>query len=267
MHILDKIVAHKKDEVEARKKQVAVAQLKDSEAYVREGLSLSASLREKNASGIIAEFKRKSPSKGEIRAEASPLIIGSGYTRAGASGISVLTDVAFFGGSTEDFLEVRAVSDKPMLRKDFIVDPYQIHEAKAMGADVVLLIAECLDKEKVADFAAEASSLGLEVLLEIHTPEQAEKYTSDIDLLGVNNRNLQTFEVNVEQSVQLFADLPTHPVKVAESGLRDVATIHRLYEAGYRGFLIGEWFMRQQDPGKACEGLIEELLSLRGKIN
>lgn len=263
MYILDKIVAHKKMEVADRKRNAPETTLKEAPLYLRKPISLANVLRSPGASGIIAEFKRQSPSKGEIRPGASPLTITTAYARAGASGLSVLTDASFFGGSTEDFLEARSVNQIPMLRKEFIVDPYQLTEAKAMGADVVLLIAECLERNEVADFAAQAKELEMEVLLEIHTPEQIDKYTTDIDLIGVNNRNLKTFEVSAAHSINLFSALPEAPVKVAESGLSDVATIHQLYEIGYRGFLIGEWFMRQEDPGKACGALIEHLIELR----
>ncbi len=265
MDILDRIMAQKHREVALRKQQLTAEMLRQSPLFQRQPLSLSAALRQPEAPGIIAEFKRRSPSRGEIRPGAEAAGIAPAYAGAGASGLSVLTDTDFFGGSTEDFLSARAVVGIPMLRKDFIVDAYQLTEAKAMGADVVLLIAECLSPNAVADLAREARDLGMEVLLEVHSAAQLDKYTEDIDLVGVNNRNLKTFTVDAGHSLALFSALPERAVKVAESGLRDATVIHTLYEAGYRGFLIGEWFMQQPDPGVACAGLIAEMMAKRQK--
>ncbi len=263
MYILDKIMAEKKREVLLRREQFPEAMLQQSPLFQRQPVSLSAALRADTASGIIAEFKRRSPSKGEIRPGAVPEVIAPAYAQGGASGLSVLTDTEFFGGSTADFLSARAHTTLPMLRKDFIVDAYQLIEAKAMGADVVLLIAECLSAGEVADFARQAKDLGMEVLLEVHTADQVDKFTADIDLIGVNNRNLKTFTVDAGHSLALFPVLPEEAVKVAESGLRDADILHALYEKGYRGFLIGEWFMQQPDPGGAVAGLIVEMMALR----
>lgn len=259
MNILDQIVARKFEIIEERKKIAPYRMLSDSEHFSIKGRSLVERLNALHSSGIIAEFKRKSPSKGIINANASVNDVTSNYRLAGAAGLSILTDTDFFGGSTDDLVSARAVNRIPILRKDFIVDEYQVYETKAMGADVMLLIAECLTAEKVRSLARLAKTFRLEVIMEIHSEEQLDKYTPDIDIIGVNNRNLKTFEVSIEQSKQLFDKLPDDAVKISESGISSVEAIKELREVGYKGFLIGENFMKTDHPGFAAEEFIKQL--------
>lgn len=248
MNILDKIVAQKQLEVAASKKLISIEELKDNAFFSRKTLSLKESV--KNKSGIIAEFKRKSPSKGIINDIQNPLSVVSSYEKYGASGISILTDREFFGGSKEDILAVREHINIPILRKDFMIDTYQFYEAKAMGADVVLLIAACLSPEQVSEFTALAHSLNLEVLLEIHTEEELKHFNSDIDLVGINNRNLKDFKVDLQHSVNLKNLLPTGTLSVAESGIYNTEDFLFLKEKGFDAFLMGEYFMKGENPGQ-----------------
>ncbi|OPC64481.1 indole-3-glycerol phosphate synthase TrpC [Elizabethkingia miricola] len=248
MNILDKIVAQKQLEVAASKKLISIEELKDNAFFSRKTFSLKESV--KNKSGIIAEFKRKSPSKGIINDVQNPLSIVSFYEKYGASGISILTDTEFFGGSKEDILAVREHINIPTLRKDFMIDAYQFYEAKAMGADVVLLIAACLSPEQVSEFTALAHSLNLEVLLEIHTAEELKHFNSDIDLVGINNRNLKDFKVDLQHSVNLKNLLPTGTLSVAESGIYNTEDFLFLKEKGFDAFLMGEYFMKGENPGQ-----------------
>ncbi|ATL42704.1 indole-3-glycerol phosphate synthase TrpC [Elizabethkingia sp. HX WHF] len=248
MNILDKIVAQKQLEVAASKKLISIEELKDNAFFSRKTFSLKESV--KNKSGIIAEFKRKSPSKGIINDVQNPLSVVSSYEQYGASGISILTDTEFFGGSKEDILTVREHINIPILRKDFMIDAYQFYEAKAMGADVVLLIAACLSPEQVSEFTALAHSLNLEVLLEIHTEEELKHFNSDIDLVGINNRNLKDFKVDLQHSVNLKNLLPTGTLSVAESGIYNTQDFLFLKEKGFDAFLMGEYFMKGENPGQ-----------------
>ena len=259
MTILDKIIAEKYKEVDAQKRLVSVAQLEKREAFSRPSLSLKASLTRSGSTGIIAEFKRKSPSKGIINDEVRVEDVTFGYANAGAAGLSVLTDRQFFGGSIIDLVAARSVNQIPVLRKDFMVDEYQIIEAKAMGADVILLIAASLDVPLIKKLATCAKSLGLEILFEIHAEEELEKIIDEVDMVGVNNRNLHDFKVDIEHSLRLAAQLPSQFVKVSESGIDNPETIKYLRNNGFRGFLIGENFMKQMDPGAACKDFIKEL--------
>ena len=237
--------------------------------------------------GIIAEFKRKSPSKGWIHADAVPEEVVPAYAKAGAAALSVLTDEPYFGGSLDFIRRVRPLVDIPILRKDFIIDPVQLYQAAEAGADAVLLIAACLTREACATLTAEAHRLGLEVLLEIHSPEELDYITPDVDVVGVNNRHLGSFVTDVQTSFEMapllsqradrnyfsgkFAEkpipappstTPTHttgPVLVSESGISDPATVRALREAGFRGFLMGENFMKQPDPGAALAEFLRAL--------
>ncbi len=258
MHILDKIVAHKRTEISNRKAKQSITSLEGALLFERDTTSLATSLRN-SSTGIIAEFKRRSPSKPTINLAAQVRPIVTHYTQAGVSGISILTDNHFFGGNDHDITDARRIVDTPLLRKEFIIDEYQIVEAKAIGADAVLLITEILTKEEVKTFADLAKSLHLDVLLEIHTEEQLEKYTPSVDIVGVNNRDLTQFTVDPEHSVRLFDKLPEEAVKISESGITDPETIIRLREVGYQGFLIGERFMKTLDPGEACRQFIHSL--------
>lgn len=259
MNILDKIIANKRIEVEKAKAAVSVEELKGLPFYSRETLSLKARLQDAGSSGIIAEFKRKSPSKGDIHAGASAEEISSGYTESGASGISVLTDKEFFGGSAEDLKSVRESNPStPLLRKDFMVDEYQLHEAKAWGADVILLIAANLTPEETLNLSKKAHELGLEVLLEIHDKEELDRSPLEfVDIIGVNNRNLKNFaENNVNASLNLIEDLPDNLVKISESCISQPETVRQLREVGYQGFLMGENFMKTDNPSKALQEFI-----------
>jgi indole-3-glycerol phosphate synthase len=259
MNILEKIIAHKKREVALRKQQVPLAQLEQAAYFTRTGNSLVQSLAAPHSTGIIAEFKRKSPSKGIINAKATAADVIAAYDQYRAAGISILTDTEFFGGHTEDLQQNRELTQCPLLRKDFMIDEYQVAEAKAMGADVILLIAACLTTQRVMELAGYAKILKLEVLLEIHNEAELEHICETVDLVGVNNRNLKTFVVDVETSVHLASHIPAGKIKISESGIGDVATINRLKECGYRGFLMGENFMKTLHPGESFGNFVRLL--------
>jgi len=260
MTILDQINETKRKEIEASKKLFTIEHLKVSPYFNRKCNSLKAALTDNNASGIIAEFKPKSPSKGVINDKASVSEVTQAYAKAGASGLSVLTDEEYFGGSLENLAKARfANPTTPILRKDFMLDQYQVFEAKAHGADVILLIAESLTKELLLELTETAKSLGLEVLVEVHNEEELEKLNPQVDIVGVNNRDLRTFIVDVETSVKLSKRITDQFVKISESGISDPASIGKLRKAGFKGFLIGETFMKTEDPGKACKEFIEKL--------
>jgi len=262
MNILDAIVDHKKVEVLMRKQKRPLSNLKSFPFYSRSCNAIASSFLEEGP-GIIAEFKRKSPSKGSIHPDADPVEVAGAYREAGAAAVSILTDRNFFGGSFRDLLQVReAVPELVLLRKDFIIDPYQLHEALAYGADMVLLIASNLEKNQVEDLALEARSLGLQVLFEVHSAEELEKYHPAISHVGVNNRNLKTFTVDTGLSLELIGQMPEGVVPVSESGLSDPVEILKLHRAGYKLFLMGEAFMRERDPGKACKNLVNRLTKL-----
>jgi indole-3-glycerol phosphate synthase len=258
MNILEKIIAHKTGEVKIQKSKVKLEELKSTEFFSGKTLSLREFLLDETKTGIIAEFKRKSPSKGIINGDADVIKITNAYSTLGASGLSVLTDENFFGGSKEDLKKART-NNTPILRKDFMIDPYQFYEAKSIGADVILLIAACLTPTQVQEFAALSKELGLEVLLEIHSEQELEHICDDVDFVGVNNRNLKTFEVDINTSLQLFPHIPKDKLAIAESGISNVDTIVTLKEAGFKGFLIGENFMKQPDPTIAFADFVTEL--------
>ncbi len=258
MNILDKIVAQKKIEVAERKAQTSIAELEKGKFFVNETLSLREFLLDESKTGIIAEYKRKSPSKGIINDQSTVEEVTTAYAKFRASGISVLTDEQFFGGHLNDLLAA-TINEVPLLRKDFMIDEYQIIEAKAYGADLILLIAACLTKEEVKQMATTAKSLGLEVLLEIHNEEELEHICDAVDLVGVNNRNLKTFEVCIDTSLQLINKIPTDKLAIAESGISNVETILTLRQAGFKGFLIGENFMKETNPASAFENFVQQL--------
>jgi indole-3-glycerol phosphate synthase len=258
MNILDKIIAYKRVEVERSKLDRPAAVLEKSAYFLRQSLSLRASLADPGKTGIIAEFKRRSPSKGVINDRADLLKVTSAYAAGGASCLSVLTDNHFFGGSSDDLVKARA-NQIPILRKDFIIDPYQITEAKAMGADVILLIAACLTQGEVKSLASFARSLGLEVLLEIHNEEELCHICVETEIIGVNNRDLKTFSVDTDRSIQLSKMIPDGKTKISESGINQIDTILYLKKFGFSGFLIGENFMKEDDPAAAFEKFAREL--------
>jgi indole-3-glycerol phosphate synthase len=250
MNILDRIISAKRIEVEKKKKSIQVGDLEREILFSKRTLSLKKSLLDKGKTGIIAEYKRRSPSKGVINDRDSVESVTKAYAAYGASGLSILTDYDFFGGSLDDMAAAR-VNDVPILRKDFIVDEFQLVESKANGADVVLLIAACLSPVEVKRLAAVAKYLGLEVLLELHEEAELDHLCNEIDIVGVNNRNLKTFDVDLERSAQLSQKIGDSWVKIAESGIRDPKDVHYLRSFGFKGFLIGEYFMNQENPGTA----------------
>jgi indole-3-glycerol phosphate synthase len=259
MTILDQIIANKHKEVAAKKAAFPTSLLEKSLLFNRDTVSLAAAIRS-SETGIIAEHKRRSPSKSVINDKVLVQDVAKGYQLAGISGMSVLTDTNYFGGSLDDLLLARAVASFPLLRKEFIIDPYQIVEAKAYGADAILLIAASLSSEELKDLSTLAKSLNLDVLLEVHNLEELEKsLLPTVDMLGVNNRNLKTFEVSIEISKSLSGIIPKEFVKVSESGISSTATIKELKEYGFDGFLIGETFMKTENPGLSAKLFIEEL--------
>ena len=258
MNILDKIIEHKIIEVAQRKLAVPVADLQRSQFFSRNTFSLKEFLADSSRNGIIAEFKRRSPSKGVINSDADVVAVTTAYTNNGASCLSVLTDEFFFGGSTEDLLKAR-INKIPILRKDFMIDEYQVTEAKAMGADVILLIAACLSVQQVKQLAGFAKNLGLGVLLELHAEEELEHMCDETELIGINNRNLKTFEVDLARSLKMAQKIPADKIKIAESGIGSASTISLFKENGFQGFLMGENFMKEADPGQAFAKFAQEL--------
>ena len=212
-----------------------------------------------SATGIISEFKRRSPSKRWINEQARPEDIIPGYEAAGASALSILTDEKFFGGRMRDIRTARPLTTLPILRKDFIIDSYQLYQARIIGADAVLLIAAALEVNQCNELAAQAHELGLEVLLELHNENELNHIGNNIDMVGINNRNLGTFHTDVANSFRLAELLPTDKVLVSESGLSDPDTIRRLQEAGFKGFLMGEAFMKTNNPADALKEFISSL--------
>lgn len=260
MNILDKIVAHKKIEVAEAKQKVSTQMLESAEFFGRDVLSFKDFLLDANRTGIIAEFKRRSPSKGIINDKVTVEDVTTGYASAGASALSVLTDTEFFMGKQEDLLRARRANQIPILRKDFMIDEYQVMEAKAWGADIILLIAAILTPAQIQQLASFAKSLGLNVLLEVHNLEELQRSINpNLDAIGVNNRNLADFTVSVDTSYQLAEHIPSEFLKISESAISNPETIKQLKKAGFNGFLIGENFMKQADPGLAIREFVKEI--------
>ena len=259
MNILDKIVADKRIEVNLRKQLISINQLEQSILFERPTISLVSKLKN-STTGIIAEHKRRSPSKSVINQSLNVFDVAKGYENVGVCGMSVLTDAKYFGGSLDDLLTARASCNLPLLRKEFIINEYQIIEAKAYGADVILLIAAILTKKEIKQFSELAKSLNLNVLLEVHNEEELYKsIMPSLDMLGVNNRNLKTFEVSLDTSKILSQIIPNEFVKVSESGISNIEAIKELQSFGYKGFLIGENFMKTDNPGESAKQFIEKL--------
>jgi indole-3-glycerol phosphate synthase len=258
MNILDQIIAKKKIEVQERRSAKSISELEKEAFFKKEVLSFRDYLLRDDKTGIIAEFKRKSPSKGIINNTSSVAEVTAAYAKYGASGISVLTDDFFFGGSLNDLLE-STLNKVPLLRKDFIIDEYQLIESKAYGASVILLIAACLTLEEAKRFASFAKNLGLNVLLEIHNTEELRHICDAVDVVGVNNRDLKTFTVDINRSIDLSLQIPSDKIKISESGIDTVASIELLQKHGFKGFLIGEKFMKEKDPGMAFLNFAEKL--------
>ena len=263
MDILEKIIAHKREEVAERKSLFPSKLLEQSIYFEGQTVSLKKYLLREDKSGIIAEFKRQSPSKGVINPHAKVERTTIGYMQAGASALSVLTDKEFFGGSSQDLMTARKFNFCPVLRKDFILDEYQIIEAKSIGADAILLIAAALEPTQLKSLAAFARSLNMEVLMEVHSAEElGPNLNEHLDIVGVNNRNLKTFEVSIETSKALATQIPADFVKISESGISDPASIIELKEHGYQGFLIGETFMKTARPELTAAKFIDRLNKL-----
>jgi indole-3-glycerol phosphate synthase len=259
MTILDQINEHKQIEVAAAKAAITVVELMKYPSYNKPVPSLKEFLLSPDKTGIIAEHKRQSPSKGIINGNVKLEQVVMGYEIGGASAVSVLTDEKYFGGTLADLKAATEILTIPVLRKDFIIDEYQIHEAKANGAAIILLIAASLTVDEVDRFARLAHELGMEVLFEIHNEEELAKISSHVDVVGVNNRDLKTFKVDIQQSVKLATLIPEQFIKISESGISDPETVKMLKTHGYKGFLMGENFMKEANPGEAFKNFIKQL--------
>jgi indole-3-glycerol phosphate synthase len=264
MNILDQIILHKRKEVAGRKNNTSIRELERGVFFSAPTISLKEHVRRKDKSGIIAEFKRRSPSKGLINGDASVEDTTRGYIEAGASGLSILTDEYYFGGTSDDLLRARKGNTSPILRKDFTIDEYQIVEAKSIGADAILLIAAVLDPAEIRKLTAFAHSFRLDVLLEVHNEQELlTNLAADVDLMGVNNRNLKTFTVSTDVSKTLGPMIPDGVVKVSESGISTPEAIIDLKNYGFEGFLIGENFMKHPNPGVAAAEFVKALHRLK----
>ncbi len=265
MSILSTIVEHKKMEIESSKELISVSQLEKMAYFDRDTYKLTDSLTSSGKTGIIAEFKRKSPSKGIINDTSKVADVTSGYANHGASALSILTDSVFFGGSVDDLKKVRKLHTIPILRKEFIVDEYQVYETKAIGADAILLIASILDKNQATSLAKKAHDLGLEVLMEIHEEEELKILNEDLDVVGINNRNLKTFKVDIHHSIKLGKKISDEFVKISESGISSASDVINLKNHGFSGFLIGENFMKTYDPVNSFANFAQAIRNAQGK--
>ncbi len=259
MNILEKIIAHKRLEVAEAKIKIPASDLKRLSMFNRPTFSMRKAL-ETSPTGVIAEFKRKSPSEKVINNDVLVDEVTQGYVHAGASALSVLTDNEFFGGDTGDLIQARLHNNVPIIRKDFIVDEYQIIEAKAIGADAILLIAACLDAKVIDRLANFAHSLSMEVLLEVHDATELNSICTSVDMVGVNNRNLASFNVDINTSIELATKIPDQFIKVSESGIKSASSVISLRQHGFRGFLVGTAFMKSANPPDACKAFIDEIL-------
>lgn len=257
--ILDQIIVKRKKTIAHLKQVIPAEAWEMMPDFSKKTISLKKILEDENTTGIIAEFKRASPSKGIINDEADVLDVIGYYELYGAAALSVLTEPVFFKGNNDDLLKAAIIATIPILRKDFIFDKYQITESKALGADVILLIAASLKPNEVKDLAIFAKQLKLEVLLEIHLEEELAHICDEIDFVGVNNRDLKTFTVDINRSIELSKKIPADKIKIAESGIDKPETIKIFKDAGFKGFLMGEKFMKEKDPGKAFRQFTENL--------
>lgn len=259
MSILEKIVSTKKEEVASAKRLFPQSALLDSPLYHAPKHSIRDVISSGKTTGVITEFKRRSPSKGWINEHADAVRVATGYADHGAAAVSVLTDTVYFGGKLEDLAQVRRSISIPILRKDFTIDAYQLHEAKAYGADIILLIAAVLSPAQVKELTQEAHAIGLEVLLELHEESELHHLCAETDLVGINNRNLRNFEVDIEHSIRMQAQLPEHIIRVAESGIHSPAVAASLLSSGFHSLLMGEYFMKQSDPAMAFATFVKQL--------
>ena len=258
MNKLEEITAFKKIEIQKIKADIKTEDLVKSPNFNRTPISLANALTEKHSSGIIAEFKRKSPSKGLINGTADVKVVTEDYLKAGVAAQSILTDTAFFGGQAMDLVQARSVnSNVPILRKDFVIDAFQIVESKAIGADAILLIAAILTEQELLNYIRLAEDLGLDVLFEVHNQQELDKLPANAKIVGINNRDLTTFKVDLEHSINLASQLPKGTIKVSESGISDPKIVTGLKQYGFQGFLIGENFMKSEDPGLSCKAFID----------
>lgn len=263
MSILDQIVADKRKEVEERKALFPVKLLEQSPYFGGKVVSMSQYLKRPDKVGIIAEFKRQSPSKGIINNKVDVERVSIGYMQSGVAGLSILTDKKYFGGKSEDLTTARSFNFCPILRKDFIIDEYQLIESKSIGADLILLIAACLTPGEIKNLAAMARDLGMEVLLEVHNKEELEQsLTDEVNIVGVNNRDLNTFVTDVNTSKALAELIPDNFLKISESGISDPQTVVDLMGHGFEGFLIGENFMKTTSPERACRNFVKGIKEL-----
>ena len=259
MKILDKIVEDKKIEINKLLSNSSISKLENSHLFSRKCISLKESIKNNN-SGIICEFKRRSPSNQNINYISSLSDVVSGYEEAGAAGLSILTNKKYFDGDTQDIIDIRDISNLPILRKEFIISEYQVIEAKSIGSDAILLIASILSEEEIIGYSSLANNIGLEVLLEIHSEDELYKISGDdIDIVGVNNRNLDTLEIDLNNSIELYGKIPSKFVKISESGISEVESILKLKEVGYNGFLIGEKFMKTNNPMESAYDFIKKI--------
>jgi len=262
MNILEKIVLEKRKQVEQDKQLVPVELLEQSVYFSRECASLKEYILRDDKSGIITEIKKKSPALGAINPEINVENLAAAYTLAGASALSVLTDNKFFGGCNADLIAARENTIIPILRKDFVIDEYQIVEAKSIGADIILLIAAILTKEEISQFTELAHKLGMEVILEVHAFQELEKVDKNVDVIGVNNRNLETMQIDIATSKSMAKLIPEGFIKISESGIENPEIVLELKQFGYDGFLIGSYFMKHANPGKACAEFIQRINEL-----
>jgi indole-3-glycerol phosphate synthase len=258
MNILEKII-------EVKKQEIRTIDLHQNIVGNAGRFNILKHFLQDDSIGLIAEFKRKSPSKGIINDWSDPVVVARGYANAGASAISILTDEQFFGGNKKDLMNVASISKEinlPVLRKEFIINELQIKESCLMGANMILLIAECLSKSQLQEFTLCAQELGMAVLTELHHPNEIDKLYDGTDLIGVNNRNLETFEVSIDRSIELLQDLPKQPLKIAESGISSPKMAAQLLQNGFNGLLVGEYFMKHKNPELACEKFVSEVKNL-----
>ena len=261
--ILKEIISHKYKEIKNKKERLPLTRLCQMAcATPASGNKMSKQIQ-KSETGIISEFKRRSPSKGWINRSADPAKIIPGYEAVGATAISVLTDESFFGARENDFQQARSQTRLPILRKEFIIDEYQLFESRLLGADAVLLIAAALDLENCKKLVSRAIDLNLEVLLEIHEEKELDYISPDISMIGINNRNLGSFQTCVDHSFRLGERLPKEAIKISESGISSPQTVYELRRAGFQGFLIGETFMRTEYPEQTLRHFLSELTLLQ----